>query len=99
MYAIILISMALQDVQISHNILLFQMLFLHFIDFSRFCYFTIFSAGNVAEYNQCVWGQYQVDNFCQQGFNADWFVKARSARVAETPSVNSEPTLPIVCLN
>jgi len=27
--------------------------------YRRFCYFTIFSAGNVAEYNQCVWGQYQ----------------------------------------
>ena len=37
--------------------------YLLIFDPSRFCYFTIFSAGNVAEYNQCVWGQYQVCNF------------------------------------
>ena len=66
---------------------------------SRFCYFTIFSAGNVAEYNQCVWGQYQVLKVLTKIGNDARLFTARSALVAEEAPLNFEPLVPMVCVN
>ena len=54
----------------------------------------------MAEYNQCVWGQYQVLNiFDKVGNDARLLFTARSALVAEEAPLNFEPLVPMVCVN
>ena len=54
----------------------------------------------MAEYNQCVWGQYQVLKVLTKiGNIARLLFTARSALVAEEAPLNFEPLVPMVCVN
>ena len=53
----------------------------------------------MAEYNQCVWGQYQVLKVLTKIGNDARLFTARSALVAEEAPLNFEPPVPMVCVN